>query len=70
MAIYVKDTAAASRGEDSKDREREYIFMSIDRSEYANLNDYLNSKEIKVKNPVVVRKLLIVTTRRIRCVKI
>lgn len=30
---------------------KEFAFMSIDRSEYASLFDYLNVKEIKIKNP-------------------
>ncbi len=30
---------------------KEYMFMSIDRSEYASLFDYIQSKELKVKNP-------------------
>jgi hypothetical protein len=30
---------------------RDYIFLSIDRSEYSNLYDYMVSKEITVNNP-------------------
>jgi hypothetical protein len=51
LAVFVKESASAGGdGKDSKDREREYVFMSIDRSEHANLNDYLLTKEIKIKN--------------------
>ena len=39
------------RDSNGQDSAREYAFMSIDRSEYASLLDYLTSKEIKVKNP-------------------
>lgn len=35
---------------DAKDRDREYVFMSIDRSEYVPLSDYIKSKEITMKN--------------------
>lgn len=49
LAVYVKETATAA-GADSKERDREYIFMSIDRSEYASLSDYIRTKEIKIKN--------------------
>ena len=42
MAINVKE---------SGDNTREFLFLSIDRSEYAYLFDYINSKEINVKNP-------------------
>jgi structure-specific recognition protein 1 len=48
LAVYVKESAMA--GADAKDKDREYVFMSIDRSEYASLSDYINTKEIKVKN--------------------
>lgn len=37
-------------GADAKDRDREVVFMSIDRSEYVSLSDYIKTKEIKVKN--------------------
>ena len=33
------------------DETKEYVFLSIDRSEYAPLFDYLSSKEVRVKNP-------------------
>lgn len=36
-------------GADNKDRE--FSFISIDRSEYLNLFDYLKMKEIRIKNP-------------------
>ena len=36
---------------DAKDRDREYVFMSIDRSEYVSLSDYIKTKEITMKNP-------------------
>jgi structure-specific recognition protein 1 len=45
MAVHVK----GGGDEDS----REYTFLSIDRSEYAFLIDYLTSKELKIKNPQV-----------------
>lgn len=48
LAVYVKEAAMA--GQDAKDREREYVFMSIDRSEYVPLSDYLKSKDIPIKN--------------------
>jgi hypothetical protein len=32
---------------------KEYVFMSIDRSEYVSLFDYIQSKQIKIKNPQV-----------------
>ena len=38
---------------------KEYTFMSIDRSEYASLFDYIQSKEIKVRNPQVKYNLLL-----------
>jgi structure-specific recognition protein 1 len=44
LAVVVKEAAVASQGE------REYVFMSIDRSEYVPLSDYLKSKEIPIKN--------------------
>lgn len=37
-------------GADAKDRDREYVFMSIDRSEYVSLSDYIKTKEITMKN--------------------
>ena len=49
LAVYVKESAMS--GLDVKDRDREFVFMSIDRTEYASLSDYINTKEIKVKNP-------------------
>jgi hypothetical protein len=45
----VKESAAAAAS--GVDSSKEYAFMSIDRSEYSSLFDYLNSKEIKIKNP-------------------
>jgi hypothetical protein len=32
---------------------KEYSFLSIDKAEYSSLFDYLNSKEISIKNPQV-----------------
>mmetsp|Transcript_31496 Transcript_31496/g.53154 ORF Transcript_31496/g.53154 Transcript_31496/m.53154 type:complete len:593 (-) Transcript_31496:185-1963(-) len=53
LVIYIKDTGGSSSGaESAKDREREHKFMSIDRSEFVPLIDYINAKAIKVKNPV------------------
>mmetsp|Transcript_33183 Transcript_33183/g.73919 ORF Transcript_33183/g.73919 Transcript_33183/m.73919 type:complete len:412 (-) Transcript_33183:9-1244(-) len=46
LAIHVKDTG------DSKDKDREFVFVSIDRSEYGPLSDYLNTKSIRIKNPI------------------
>ncbi len=57
LFIYLKDAAAGLQlgdGGASGSGGKEYAFMSIDRSEYAPLFDYLNSKEIRVKNPVEV----------------
>eukprot|EP01039_Chlorochromonas_danica_P003478 gene3478-3811_t len=45
LAITLKDSASATVGDT-----REYVFMSIDRSEYPYLSDYIRSKEIPVKN--------------------
>lgn len=47
LAVYIKESAV---GADAKDRDREVVFMSIDRSEYVSLSDYIKTKEIKVKN--------------------
>lgn len=47
LAVYVKESAM---GSDAKDRDREYVFMSIDRSEFVSLSDYIKTKEIKIKN--------------------
>jgi hypothetical protein len=49
LQVTLKDSAVGS-GE-----AKEYIFMSIDRSEYASLFDYIKSKEIPIKNPQEVR---------------
>lgn len=47
LAVYIKESAV---GADTKDKDREFVFMSIDRSEYISLSDYIKTKEIKVKN--------------------
>lgn len=49
LAITLKDSASATVGET-----REFVFMSIDRSEYPYLSDYIRSKEIPVKNAQVI----------------
>lgn len=48
LAITLKDTAEIAPGEG-----REYVFMSIDRTEYPNLSAYIESRSIPVKNPMV-----------------
>lgn len=48
LSITLKDSAQLLPGEG-----RDYVFMSIDRSEYNNLFDYIRTKEIPVKNPQV-----------------
>lgn len=46
LAVYMKEgTAGAAEG----GKDREFVFMSIDRSEFASLSDYIQTKEIKVK---------------------
>jgi len=52
MLVILKNSAVGS-GES-----KEYMFMSIDRSEYASLFDYLKSKEIPIKNPQQVIQIL------------
>ena len=44
-------TVRAAAAERDKEKDREYI--SIDRSEYGPLFDYLSTKEINIKNPQV-----------------
>ena len=41
----------SSGSREDNSREKDYTFLSIDRSEYSSLFDYLNSKDIKIKNP-------------------
>ena len=43
----------AAAAERDKEKDREYSFISIDRSEYGPLFDYLSTKEINIKNPQV-----------------
>ena len=46
-------TVRAAAAERDKEKDREYSFISIDRSEYGPLFDYLSTKEINIKNPQV-----------------
>lgn len=49
LKVYMKESAVKP-GE-----ARDYTYLSIDRAEYSNLYDYLESKEIKVRNPKVAQ---------------
>ena len=46
-------TVRAAAAERDKEKDSEYTFISIDRSEYGPLFDYLSTKEINIKNPQV-----------------
>lgn len=48
LSIYMKSSISREEGKD-----KDYTFLSIDRSEYSSLFDYLSVKEIKIKNPQV-----------------
>ena len=43
-------TVRAAAAERDKEKDREYTFISIDRSEYGPLFDYLSTKEINITN--------------------
>jgi hypothetical protein len=47
MAVFMKPSSAMR----DEGKEKDYTFLSIDRSEYQSIFDYLSSKEIKIKNP-------------------
>jgi structure-specific recognition protein 1 len=48
LAVVLKGSAAKTQGV------KEYVFTAIDRGEYKNLNEYVVSKKIRVRNAVVV----------------
>ena len=58
-------TVRAAAAERDKEKDREYTFISIDRSEYGPLFDYLSTKEINIKNPQVGAALGARTSREV-----
>lgn len=51
LKINVKASAAAGISGDGTSNIKEYVFSSIDRSEYNNLYDFLESKKLPIKEP-------------------